>query len=270
MSAPTPSWYDLLGLDPGAEPEQVRAAWRAGIADLEPTDRRFTLLNRAAEVLLDPARRAAYDAELASHAPEPEPAVPAEVEDAPAGTAGTSASDVAESAERRGAVDPARSGRRPVPAWLLAGLAVLTLVVAGLAAYVGTQKPSDASIEDATSAARAAAERAVVPILSYDGRNLQESRSAAESYLTGDYREEYDRLFSGIIKDNAPSTGTVVTADLLRSGIVRSGEDRVQVFCLVDQERTNKKNKQPVVFKNWVTVTMENVDGEWLVAGMDT
>lgn len=264
MSTPTPSWYDLLGVDPDADAEEVRAAWRAGIADLEPTDRRFTVLNQAAEVLLDPARRAAYDDEVAAQAPEPEPAVPADAEAVPA------VPEEAVTSQHRGTGEPARPGRRPVPAWLLAGLAVLTLVVAGLATYVATQEPSDASIEEATSAARAAAERAVVPILSYDGKNLQESRSAAESYLTGDYREEYDRLFSGIIKDNAPSTGTVVTADLLRSGIVRSGEDRVQVFCLVDQQRTNKKNKQPVVFKNWVTVTMENVDGEWLVAGMDT
>jgi Mce-associated membrane protein len=25
-----------------------------------------------------------------------------------------------------------------------------------------------------------------------------------------------------------------------------------------------------VVYKNWVTVTMEQVDGDWLVSGLDT
>jgi DnaJ-class molecular chaperone len=49
------------------------------VADLDPTDRRFRVYNRAAEVLLDPARRAAYDEELAARAePEAEP----EAEDA--------------------------------------------------------------------------------------------------------------------------------------------------------------------------------------------
>ena len=50
---------------------------------------------------------------------------------------------------------------------------------------------------------------------------------------------------------------------------MRAGEDRVQVFLLVNQTRTNKKTAAEV-YKNWVTVTMEKVDGDWLVAGMST
>ncbi len=52
----------------------------------------------------------------------------------------------------------------------------------------------------------------------------------------------------------------------MRSGIVRSGEDRVQVFALVNQTRTNKQVTEPEIYKNWVTITMEKVDGDWLVA----
>src|SRR5690606_36396840 len=91
-STPSPSWYDLLGVAPDASGDEVRAAWRAQIADLDPTDRRFTVLNQAAEVLLDPARRAAYDAELAASTVEAEPAPTAEQtaepEPEPAPTAG--------------------------------------------------------------------------------------------------------------------------------------------------------------------------------------
>jgi Mce-associated membrane protein len=61
VTAPSPSWYDLLGVDQDASAEDVRTAWKTGIADLDPTDRRFRLLNQAAEVLLDPEQRAAYD-----------------------------------------------------------------------------------------------------------------------------------------------------------------------------------------------------------------
>ena len=60
----TPSWYDVLDIELGATEAEVRAAWKSAIADLEPTDRRFRLLNQAAEVLLDRDRRAAYDIEL--------------------------------------------------------------------------------------------------------------------------------------------------------------------------------------------------------------
>ncbi len=53
----TPTWYDLLGVEPDASADDIRAAWKAAIADLDPTDRRFKTLNEAAEVLLDPQRR---------------------------------------------------------------------------------------------------------------------------------------------------------------------------------------------------------------------
>jgi Mce-associated membrane protein len=245
VSAPT--WYDVLDVSPAASAEEIRAAWRAAIADLDPTDRRFGALNQAAEVLLDPERRAAYDAELAPAEPQPEPEV-----------------------SSPGAVQPLGERRRVVPAWLLIALAAAVLIVAGVATYVYVTEPSDHSVEDATSAAQSAAERAVVPILSYDAKHLDESRAAAEQYLTGDYRKQYDQLFDGIIKENAPSTGTVLKADLVRSSIVRAGEDRVQVFALVNQTRTNDKVKTPQVYKNWVTITMEKVGGDWLVSGMDT
>ena len=235
----TPSWYDLLGVAPDAPADEVRTAWRLAIADLDPTDRRFGPLNRAAEVLLDPAKRAAYDAELARVEPEPEREVP----------------------ERE---------RRVVPGWLLVGVGVVALLAAGAAAVVAVTVPSDQSVDQASGAARAAAERAIVPILSYDAAHLDESKAAAEGYLTGGYRKEYAKLFDGVIAANAPSTGTVVEADLVSSGVVRADDDRVQVFLLVDQSRTNKAEKEPVVYKNWVTVTMEKVDGDWLVSGLDT
>ncbi|MBC7276848.1 DnaJ domain-containing protein [Nocardioides sp.] len=64
MSQPT--WYDLLDVEPDAATDEIRAAWKAAIADLDPTDRRFRTLNEAAAVLLDEEKRAAYDAELAA------------------------------------------------------------------------------------------------------------------------------------------------------------------------------------------------------------
>src|SRR5918995_6807333 len=67
------SLYDLLDVDEHATPEQIRSAWKVAIADLDPTDRRFRAYNDAAGVLLDPGKRAAYDAELAAGRDEPEP-----------------------------------------------------------------------------------------------------------------------------------------------------------------------------------------------------
>lgn len=271
MSTPVPSWYDLLGVAPDAPADEVRAAWRAQIADLDPTDRRFAVLNQAAEVLLDPGRRAAYDVELAGRArPETEPVSgPVSVPESPAEPG----------APTMVATGPARSGPqehpaapRPalVPGWLLAGVAALTLALVVTVAVLWVREPSAGEVESDARAAQAAAERAVVPILSYDATRLDESKAAAQQYLTGSLRKDYDDIFAGLIEKNAPATKTVVQASLVRSSIVRADGDHAQVFLLVNQTRTNKKYTEPQVYKNWVTLTMDKVDGQWLVADLAT
>jgi Mce-associated membrane protein len=167
--------------------------------------------------------------------------------------------------------EDAGTGRRRllVPTWLLIALAVLTAAVVGAVAWVWLEKPSDADVEASTRAAQSAAERAVGPILSYNALHLDEDQQAAESYMTSAYRKQYDQLFE-VIKQNAPGTKTIVKAQVVASGVVRSGEDRVDVLLFVNRPTTNKQNPTPVVYKDQVTVTMEKVDGDWLVDDMVT
>lgn len=242
----SPGWYDLLDVEPTATHEQIRAAWRSAVADLDPTDRRFRVYNQAAEVLLDAERRAAYDVELAADL-EAEPLVePAET-------------------------PPAERGPtlRLVPGWALIAVAGLTAVAVAFVLVLLT-RPSEASVADDAQAAQAAAERAVVPLLSYDARHLDQSQARATPYLTDHERAQYDQLFA-VIRQNAPRTGTVVRAKYLASGIVRTGTDRVDVLVFVNQLTTNKQHpKTPVDYKNQVTVTMAKVGDQWLVDNLST
>ena len=257
-----PSWYDVLDVDRTASAEEIRAAWRAASAGLEPGNRRFKLLNEAAEVLLDPAARAAYDARLTEAEAESGTDTGTEAE---SGTEGleTGADAPAPTTGRRGR--DGRTGRSVplVPAWLLIGLAVLAVAMVAATA-VAWQRTAGESVEEATRAAQTAAEQAIVPILSYDYETLDADQQRAQSYLTSDYRSDYDQLF-GVISENAPSTQTTVSAEVVGSGIVRSGRDRVQVLVFVDRPTTNKLTPQPVVYKDQVTVTMQKVGDDWLV-----
>lgn len=261
----TPTWYDLLDVAPDAPESEIRAAWKAAIADLEPGDRRFRTVNQAAEVLLDPTRRAEYDAELAAQQQPEESAGP--LSDEPSGAPVEERATVATEAPT--ATAPAATApRRVVPAWLLALVGVLTAALVVAAALLARQ-PSDDAVADAIRSAQAAAERAVPPVLSYDAADLEGSRSAAASYLTASYRKERDQLFDEVIDANAPNTGTQVSTSVVDSSVVRgTSDDRVQVFLLIDQSTTNKAQTEPVVTRTWVTITMEKVDGEWLVADM--
>ena len=63
------TWYDLLGVERDATPEQIRVAWREATDRAEPGTSQFKKYNEAAEVLLDARARSAYDAELAASEP---------------------------------------------------------------------------------------------------------------------------------------------------------------------------------------------------------
>lgn len=248
-----PSLYDLLNVGPDAGEPEIRTAWKSAIADLDPTDRRFRAYNQAAEVLLDPGRRAAYDAELAAARAEEEPE-PEPVPDEPASWAPPSGDPVPVGAETPG---------RSVPTWLLLVLGLLTLGLLGTTAYVWTL-PSDTAVEESTSEAQRAAERAIGPILSYDYRHLDQDQAAARELMTSDYREDYDNLFE-VIKQNAPETKTAITVEVVASGVVRSGTDRAEFLVFLDRPTTNAENRKPVIYKDQVRVQVEKVGEEWLV-----
>jgi Mce-associated membrane protein len=254
-----PTWYDLLDVSRDASADEVRAAWKTHIADLEPGDRRFDALNRAAKVLLDPAGRAAYDASLpddeveGDHEPTPPPVEDVDQPPVAATRTATSGAD-----ERPG---------RGVPTWLLAGLGVLAagLVAAVVWMWTAGEQGDGAAARDA----QVAAERAVVPVLSYDYEHLEADQDAATALMTGSYKSEYDKLFA-VLEDNAPRTRTKVTAEVVASGIVRAAGDRVQVLVFVDRPTTNKLSAEPTVYKDQVTLSMQLVDGQWLVDDLVT
>lgn len=304
----TPTWYDVLDVERSASADEIRAAWRAGIADLEPTERRFATLNEAAAVLLDPARRSAYDEELRAAEPEPEPATEPEAEpeiepeiepeaqeqpDARAAAAEPVEAPAASTeASERPSPDPTEEKPRKAAympsGWLLATVAVIALVCAVLASVLAGRPSADkviqadaqlssgtkvTQVEQHALDAQSAAKEAAVPILSYDYRHLEADKAKADGFLTDSYRggqKGYDNLFEQVVKGPATTTQTVITTKIISSAIVRADTDRVQVLLFIDQSRTNKSSATPAVFQNQVTMTMQKVGDRWLVDGMNT
>ena len=136
-------------------------------------------------------------------------------------------------------------GGAGVPGWLLAGLGLLAAGLVAVTAWMWVGG-DDGGDDSAAREAQVAAEQAVVPVLSYDYKTLDEDQKAAQALMTGRYREEYDKLFT-VLEENAPQTQTTVTASVVASGIVRASDDRVQVLVFVDRPTTNKLSAEPVV-----------------------
>lgn len=272
-----PSWYDVLGVDADATTDEIRAAWQESVAGLDPTDRRFKQRNRAAEVLLDDERRAAHDADLAAQ--EADESDESDEADEPVATAstvslgkGAPTPEASVDAEESAGPDRPKAPRTSQVALTLAlGVVALLLLLATIVALVaGGRSDTPAQADDTSglpdarevAAARAAAETAIGPVLSYDYRDLDKSKAAATSFMTDSYAEEYDKQFV-VIQDNAPKSQTIVTAEVVDSGIVRTGEDRVDVLVFVNRPTRNVSKDE--VSRDQVTVRMLDVGGSWLV-----
>jgi Mce-associated membrane protein len=259
--------YAVLGVARDASQDDVRAAWARAVAGLDPTAPTFRVFNQAGEVLLDPTRRQQYDADLAAAETELAPPAPMEPP-APAAPARPAAAPVAVKADATG-----RGGIAPT--WLLAALLVLVVLVGGAAAFASDQiggvlpdKPAPkgaVSISDAVKAA----EQSVVPVLSYDYRDLAGTKKAALAHLTPDFQKKYEQTFT-LIEENAPQTKAVVAVQVVGSAVAKVSDSSVDVLLFVNRPTTSKSHAEPVVYKDQVTLTMVRSGSGWRVDAMRT
>ena len=283
-----PTLYDVLGVTPDAGRDQIKRAWRDAADRFEPgsggSSAQFRLFNEAAEVLLDPERRGAYDEQLTAQGrttPVSEPGVAREAgparaaEPAPAST-GAVATLTRPTKTTEVSPAPAEgpsAGRRTVPVVVLAVLGLLAAVGMGLAVYLGVDYQRAAAYEDALDQAPSAAERAAVAVLSYDHESLTADRNAAAKFLTEDYRADYVDTFNSLVTDNAEKTKAKVSAEVLASSAMPQGGDAgdgaVPVLLFVDQTTVSTANSgEPTTALNRVRFDMVKVDGSWLVDGI--
>lgn len=297
-----PSWYDILGVDRSASPEQIKAAWREATDKFEPGSgqSQFMLFNEAANVLLDPVRRREYDEQMEDRTAAP---------DAPAGPAESAAEvDLGESRPRPerpdrpepvGAAEvqhePTDAGppsdRQTTLVRTLAALTTLAVVVALVFAVLiwqraskvdagflegVTQGDSEARVDAATSAS-AAAERALAAALSYDYRRMEADRQRALGFMTERYGKKFADTFDKLLTaaeegkpNNVVKTKTVVKAVVRQVGVMNpsaSSTERVRLLAYVNQTAV-KGTETPTIFENRVAVTMVERDGQWLIDGL--
>ncbi len=267
-SSTNPTWYDVLGVSRDATPAQIKAAWRNATDKFEPGSGsgQFRMFNEAADVLLDPDRRAAYDESLGLPAapaftPDEDQAVPTDDHPVP--------SEEAPAAPEKEPATSHQPASRTVAmlTLLLAALTVAALVAAG---YFGLTVRDNAQVADARDEAPAAAERAAKAVLAYDYRQLPADRKRASAFLTPDFRKEYLQNFTLLEKqkDGTPGaavqTKTVVTAAVLGSGVIDADTDLARVLVYVNQTST-RPDRDPQIFQNRVALTMQKDGNRWLV-----
>ena len=297
--------YDLLDVEESASSDEVRAAWKASIADLDPTDRRFRAFNDAAGVLLDPEKRAAYDRELSTQrdvedGSVEETAVAEAPADAPVVEEAPAVEQVSEDAEPETVVvadeaavaEPDRvedddvpeeeqGSATAVPAdpsrgpglWILGTAAVAAILAVVLAVWVLAQPDVKAKADDAArlTSADATVEQLVaqkiVPALSYDYRSLGQNLKDVQQYMTPTMAGREQKSW-GALSKQAKQQHAVVTSSSPMTGLTRISSDgsKAVVVAFIDQ-RVRKLGTAAFTLKMWATFVLEKntTTGSWLV-----
>lgn len=161
-----------------------------------------------------------------------------------------------------------RAGRVP-SGWRIATVAVLTLLVAGSGAAAGiwdTQAANATATQQERDAAAAAAKAEIPQILSYDYRTLSADLARARADTAGEFSAQFDQLASQLIEPNAPKQQTVTKAVVPAAAAMDSSGDQVTVLVFVQQSTTNKQQPKPQVSAGQLRLTMQKVNGRWLVS----
>ena len=273
--------YDLLGVGRDADAAQISKAWRKRTRRAGPGSPEFTRLNEAAETLLNPDRRAKYDASL----PEPEAAAsPADERPAEgqrgevrpeAATAATS-----ESAPSSGAAGPLSRRTLIAMGLPLVALFVCVVLAAVYAIHVHGERSDNAGTESARTNATSAAREAMGVVLAYSYKSMDADLQRDLNYLTPSFAKEFTRNFDlltqskGKAKSPIMQTKTIVTVAVKGAAVMDATPTEAHVLVFADQTTVHKagprKQACPCVLANRVEVSMVKQHGTWLVNNLQT
>ncbi|GAA4689208.1 hypothetical protein GCM10023215_26730 [Pseudonocardia yuanmonensis] len=155
--------------------------------------------------------------------------------------------------------------RRPRRAFTVLGVtAVVLAVVAGLFGFFALRQ---AQIESARGAASAAAEEKVTALLSYDYRTIQNDQGDRGAMVTGQFKDDYASLIADIVGPAASQQQLTTRSSVVSSSVVGTdGTDQVTLLMFLNQTTQSAAKPDPTLSGSRIRVTMQEVDGTWLVS----
>ncbi|WP_174523708.1 hypothetical protein [Mycolicibacterium novocastrense] len=147
-------------------------------------------------------------------------------------------------------------------------LPALALLLAGAAGYL---KWVDNSVRNA-DAARAesvqVAKDSTVAMLSYKPDTVEQQLNDARSLLTGEFEESYTGLINDVVIPGAQQKQISAVASVPAAASVSAGPDEAVVLVFVNQTVVMGQDA-PTDTASSVRVTLEKIDGRWLISKFD-
>jgi Mce-associated membrane protein len=170
--------------------------------------------------------------------------------------------DVAEAPVER------RSGRFSWTRLLVAVLPILALVLALGVGYLkwldGTARESRAAAEQSVRAAS----DSTIAILSYKPETVDRDLKAAADRLAEPFRQQYTQLVNDVVAPGAKQQHITALATVPAAASVSATGKHAVVLVFVDQTTTIGSDA-PTQSTSSVRVSLEKVDGRWLISQFD-
>ena len=176
--------------------------------------------------------------------------------------------EAAEAAAEAAAAPVERGSRFSWTRLLVVALPALALIIA---LGVGYLKWLDGAARESRAAAEAsvrAASESTIAILSYKPETVDRDLKAAAERLTAGFRQQYTQLVNDVVAPGAKQQHITAVATVPAAASVSATGKHAVALVFVDQT-TTIGNDAPTQTTSSVRVSLENVDGRWLISQFD-
>ena len=135
--------------------------------------------------------------------------------------------------------------------------------------YVWQYRPDTHTDPGAQAAVLSAARDGTVAMLSYSPTTLDRDFATAKSHLTGDFLAYYDQFTQQIVTPAAKDKALTTTAQVMGAAVSEMHPGSAVVLVFVNQSTTSKERPDPTMASSSVLVSLNKIDGKWLITKFD-
>jgi Mce-associated membrane protein len=153
------------------------------------------------------------------------------------------------------------------PRTALIGLGSLAVVLAAGLITLSVVTTRHTAVERGRAAGKAAGEKMVVTLLSYDYRSSAQDLGQHDNLLTGHFRDDYAALMRNTVLPAAIKQHVSTQTSVTTSSVVSDhGADHVTLLLFLNQTTQSSGSKNPVLNGSRVRMSLDRVGGQWLVS----
>ena len=147
-------------------------------------------------------------------------------------------------------------------------LPAMALALAALAGFLKWQEVAHHAAELAATESVTAARETTTAILSYNADTAQEDLNKARDRLAGSFLDEYTKLINEVVIPGAKEKEISAVAEVPAGASVSATPTHATALVFVNQSVMIGKDA-PTSTASSVRVTLDKVDGRWLVSGFE-